>query len=552
MAAHVSRLGRPQKSRTTWRALETHYRKIRDLHLRDLFANDRNRGEHMAVAGAGLYLDYSKNRITANTIKLLVELAEESGLHTRIDAMFRGEKVNTTEGRPALHVALRAPRGSSIFVDGNNIVPQVHGVLDKMKHFCTRVREGTWLGHTGKRIRHVINIGTGACHLGPVMTFDALRYYSHPSLSFRFVGNIDVSDFLESVRTCDPAETLFIICSRTFTSVEAMTNARTARAWLLAGLGADQEAVAKHFVAVSADVVEAAKFGIDPLNVFEFWNWMGERYSVGSAVSLSTMLSIGPEEFMAILDGLHEMDMHYLATPFEHNLPVLLGLISIWYNNLFAAQTAAVLPYEQYLSHFPSYLQQLAMESNGKKITLIGTEVTQHTSPVYWGDVGTNAQHSFLQFLHQGTRLVPCDFIAFAQPLHGQAEHHDYLLASLFGEAHSLAFGRGADDIRDEGTPDWLVPHRVLDGNHPSTIILAARLTPETLGKLIALYQHSVYTQGVVWNVNSFDQWGTEFGNQIAHKFLSQLENKEGHVYGDYDSSTTALIRRYRQLQKAT
>jgi glucose-6-phosphate isomerase len=551
MAAHLSPLGRPQKPRTAWRALEMHYRKIRDLHLRDLFANDPNRGERMAVEGAGLYLDYSKNRMTANTIKLLIELAEESGLHTRIDALFRGEKVNTTEGRPALHVALRAPRGTSIFVDGENVIPQVHNVLEKMKHFCNRVREGTWLGYTGKRIRHVVNVGSGACHLGPLMTFDALRYYADPSLSFRFVGNIDQSGFLESVRTFDPAETLFIICSRSFASLETMTNAQTARTWLLDGLGAGQEAVAKHFVAVSATVAEVAKFGIDPVNVFDFWDWMGKRYSLGSAVSLSTMLAIGPERFMAMLYGLHQMDMHYLATPFEQNLPVLLGLISVWYNNLFGANTAAVLPYEEYLVRFPSYLQQLAMESNGKNITLIGTDVTQDTSPIYWGDVGSNAQHSIFQLLHQGTRFMPCDFIAFAQAQHALGRQHDALLASMFAEAHSLAFGRSADEVRSEGTPNWLVPHRVLNGNHPSNTILAVRLTPETLGKLIALYQHSVYTQGVVWNVNSFDQWGTEFSNQVTENIISQLENKEEDVYLDHDSSTTALIRRYRQFQKA-
>ena len=549
MAAHVSPFDRSQP-RSAWRALELHYRKIRDLHLRDVFANDPTRGERMAVEGGGLYLDYSKNRMTANTVKLLIDLAEESGLHTRIDSMFRGERVNTTEGRPALHVALRAPRGSSIFVDGNNVIPQVQGMLDKMAQFCNQVREGKWLGHTGKRIRHVINIGTGAFHLGPAMTFEALRYYKHPTLSFHFIGNIDVTDFLECVSNLDPAETLFIICSRAFTTLETMTNAHTARAWVLSALAADREAISKHFVAVSSNPDEVEKFGIERMNVFELWDWVPDAYSIGSAVSLSTMLSIGPERFMFMLDGLHQMDMHYLASPFERNLPVLLGLISIWYNNVLGAQSVAVIPYEQYLSRFSAYLQQLVMQSNGKNVTLIGTVATQNTSPICWGDTGANAQHSFSQFLNQGSSLVPCDLIAFLQPLHALSPHHDILIANLFAQAEALAFGRSPDEVRAEGTADWLLPHRVSAGNHPSNVILAHRLTPETLGKLIALYQHSVYTQGVIWNINSFDQWGVELGDQLAERILFELENKEESQL-EHDSSTNALIRRYRQLRNA-
>jgi glucose-6-phosphate isomerase len=550
MAARVSPFGRPQQPRSAWRALEMHYRKIRELHLRDLFSNDPNRGERMAVEAAGLYLDYSKNRMTTNTVKLLIDLAEESGLYTRIDAMFRGEKVNTTEERPALHIALRAPRGTSIFVDGNNVVPQVHRMLDRMTQFCNQVREGKWLGYTGKRIRHLINIGTGAFHLGPAMAFEALRYYQHPSLSFHFLGNIDVTDFVECVRNVDPAETLFIICSRTFTTLETMTNAQTARAWVLSALGANHEAVSKHFVAVSANPNEAEKFGIERINIFELWDWIADAYSIGSAVSLSTMLSVGPEKFATMLDGFHQMDMHYLASPFERNLPVLLGLISIWYNNLLGARSVAVIPYEQYLNRFSTYLQQLVMQSNGKNVTLIGTKATQNTSPIFWGDTGTNAQHSFSQFLNQGTSLVPCDLIAFLQPLHTLGRHHDILIASLLAHAEALAFGRSTDDVRAEGTPDWLVPHRVLSGNHPSNVILAHRLTPETLGKLVALYQHSVYTQGVIWNINSFDQWAVELGDQMAERILLELENKEESQLA-HDSSTSALIRRYRQLKNA-
>jgi glucose-6-phosphate isomerase len=542
---------RLQTRRSAWRGLQLHYNKIRDIHLRDLFASDPKRGERLAVEGAGIYLDYSKNRVTNHTLKLLIELAEESGLHARIDAMFRGEKVNTTEKRPALHVALRAPRGTSIFVDTRNVVPQVHAVLDKMAHLCNRVRDGRWVGHTGKRIRHIVNIGIGSSHLGPAMAYDALRYYSDPNLTCHFVANIDGTEFVEVVRNLDPAETLFIVCSKTFTTFETMTNARTARAWMLAGLGGVEAAVPKHFVAVSANASEVSNFGIDPTNMFEFWDWVGERYSIGSAISLSTMLMIGPDNFLAMLDGLHQMDMHYLATPFEQNLPVLMGLLSVWYNDLFGADTTAVFPYEQYLQRFPAYLQQLTMESNGKNVTLIGTVVTQQTSPICWGDTGTNGQHSFFQSIHQGTRLVPCDFIGFVQPLHTLGQHHDILLANLFAQAEALAFGRSAESVIEEGTPDWLVPHRVSAGNHPSNTILVPRLTPETLGKLIALYEHSVYTQGVIWNINPFDQWGVELGEQLAEKIIPELGSKEEEGRLDHDSSTNTLIRRYRQLRHA-
>ena len=551
MAAHASPFSsRPQRPRTAWRALEMHYRKIRESHLRDLFA-DPNRGDRMAVEGAGLYLDYSKNRLTTNTIRMLVELANESGLQARIDAMFRGEKVNITEGQAASHVALRAPRGTSIFVDGQNVVPQVHATLDKMRHFCNHVRDGAWLGHSGKRLRHVFNIGTAGLHLGPLMTFEALRHYKDSSLTFHFVGNEGLAGVLGSADNLDPAESLFIVSSRTFTTPETISNAQAARAWLLGGLGAGEEALSKHFVAVSKNREEVARFGIGSINVFEFWDWMGESYSLGSAVNLSTMLSIGPENFMALLDGLHQMDMHYLATPFERNLPVLLGLISVWYNNLFGAQTAAIFPYEQRLSHFPWYLQQLTMGSNGKNITVIGTEVAQQTSPIYWGAIGTNAQYSFSQFLNQGTRLVPCDFIAFAQPSDALQPQHDILIANLFAQAEALAFGKSAEDVKAEGTADWLVPHRVLRGNHPSNILLAPRLTPEYLGKLIALYEHSVYTQGVIWNIDSFDEWGVDFGNELAEGILLQIDDEENSQL-EYDSSTKALIRRYRQLRTAS
>jgi glucose-6-phosphate isomerase len=549
VATHVITKPVPTK-RTAWKALDAHYKRIRDLHLRDLFSHDPTRGERMAAEGVGIYLDYSKNRITDHTLKLLIHLAEESGLQTRMDAMFRGEKINITEKRAVLHVALRAPRGASIFVDGKNVIPQVHTVLDKMSHFCNRVSRGEWKGHTGKRIRNVINIGIGGSDLGPVMAYEALKHYSDRSMTFRFVSNIDGTDFAEAVRDLDPSETLFIVSSKTFTTLETMTNACTARAWLLAGLDGSEKSVAKHFVAVSTNAAEVAKFGIDPVNMFEFWDWVGGRYSMGSAIGLSTMLAVGPENFRAMLDGFHKMDMHFLATPFEFNLPVLMGLLAIWYNNFFAAQTIAVLPYEQYLKRFPAYLQQLTMESNGKHVTLIGTEVTQTTGPIYWGEPGTNGQHSFYQLMHQGTKLIPCDFIAFAQPLNPLGCHHDMLLANVFAQTEALAFGKTSEQVKAENIPDWLAPHRVFEGNRPSNTILAERLTPETLGKLVALYEHSVFTQGAIWNINSFDQWGVELGKELAQQIAPELQSGEEPQL-EHDSSTNFLIRRYRSLKKS-
>jgi glucose-6-phosphate isomerase len=549
MAAHAHSVNNRLQSRpSAWKALEAHYKKIRGVHLRDLFANDPTRGERMAAQGAGIYLDYSKNRITNHTLKLLIDLAEESGLQGRIDAMFRGEKVNLTEKRPALHVALRDPKGAAVFVDGKNVVPRIYAVLDKMKHFCNRVRGGEWTGYTGKRILNVINIGVGGSHLGPLMAFEALKYYSDPSLTFRFIANVDGTDFMEAVHGLDPSETLFIICSKTFTTLETMTNARTARAWLLNGLGGDDKSVARHFVAVSTSTEEVAKFGISTANMFELFEWVDGRHALGSAIGLSTMLAIGPENFRAMLDGLHQMDMHYLATPFERNLPVLMGLLAIWYNNLFGSQTIAILPYQQYLRHFPAYLQHLFMESNGKHITLIGTKVTQETSPVCWGESGTNGQHSFYQLIHQGTRLIPCDFFGFAQPLHPLGRHHDILIANLFAQTEALAFGKASEQVREEGTPDWLVPHRVFEGNRPSNTIFAQQLTPETLGKLVALYEHSVHTQGVIWNINPFDQWGVELGKELAERIVPELESSEEPQLG-HDSSTNTLIRRYRAIK---
>jgi glucose-6-phosphate isomerase len=535
--------------RTAWKALEVHYKKIRGLHLRELFANDSLRGERMTAEGAGLYLDYSKNRITYQTLRLLIDLAEESGLQARIDAMFRGEKVNITERRPALHVALRAPKGTAIYVDGNNVVPQVHAGLDRMGHFCDRVRNGEFKGFTGKRIRNVVNIGIGGSHLGPLLATEALKHYEDPYLRFRFVANVDSTGFAEAVRDFDPAETLFIVVSKFFNTLETMTNARTAREWLVAGLASDEKSVTKHFVAVSADVAAVAQFGIETSNVFEFWDWVGGRYSLCSAVGLSTMLAIGPKNFGAMLDGFHQMDMHYLTTPFQRNLPVLMGLLSILYNDLYCCQSFAIVPYEQHLQRFPSYLQQLIMESNGKHVTLIGTEVTQQTSPVYWGEAGTNGQHSLFQLLHQGTRLIPCDFIAFAQPLYPFGRHHHMLMANALAQTAALAFGKTTEQVRAEGTPDWLVPHRVLNGNRPSNTILAQQLTPEVLGSLIALYEHSVHTQAVIWNINPFDQWGVELGNDMAESIMPNLESNE-ELQLEHDSSTSTLIRRYRALRK--
>jgi glucose-6-phosphate isomerase len=535
-------------ARPAWKALEAHHQQVRALHLRKLFADDPARGERMTAEAVGLYLDYSKNRITEETLRLLLQLAEESALRERIDAMFRGDKINTTENRAVLHVALRAPRGASIIVDGDNVVPEVHAVLDKMADFANRVRSGAWKGHTGKRLRNVINIGIGGSDLGPVMAYEALKHYSDRAMTFRFVSNIDGTDFVEAVHDLNPAESLFVLSSKTFTTLETMTNAHTARNWVLAGLGGDETSVAKHFVAVSTNTAEVAKFGIDTANMFEFWDWVGGRYSMDAAIGLSTMLAIGPENFRAMLDGFHQMDEHFRTAPFERNLPVLMGLLAIWYNDFFGAQTVAVLPYEQYLKRFPAYLQQLTMESNGKHVTLAGNKVACDTGPIYWGEPGTNGQHSFYQLIHQGTRLIPCDFIAFDQPLNPLGQHHDILLASVFAQAEALAFGKTPEQVKAEGTPDWLVPHRVFEGNHPSNTILAERLTPETLGKLVALYEHCVFTQGTIWDINSFDQWGVELGKVLAQRIIPELESRvEPRL--DHDSSTNTLIRRYRKLK---
>ncbi len=533
-----------------WNALADHHQSVRELHLRQLFADDPKRGERMTVEAVGLYLDYSKNLITDETLKLLLQFADESGLRERIDAMFRGEKINITENRAVLHVALRAPRRASIVVDGENVVPQVHAVLDKMADFSNRVRSGTWKGHTGKRIRNVINIGIGGSDLGPVMAYEALKHYSERAMTFRFVSNVDSTDFAEAVQDLDPSETLFIDSSKTFTTLETMTNAHTARDWLLAALGGDEKAVAKHFVAVSTNAAEVAKFGIDTANMFGFWDWVGGRYSMDSAIGLSTMLAIGPDNFRAMLDGFHQMDEHFRTAPFERNLPVLMGLLSLWYNDFFGAQTVAVLPYEQYLKRFPAYLQQLTMESNGKHVTLDGNKVSYDTGPIYWGEPGTNGQHSFYQLIHQGTRLIPCDFIAFNRTLNPLGRHHDILLANVFAQTEALAFGKTPDQVKAEGTPDWLVPHRVFEGNRPSNTLLAERLTPETLGKLIALYEHSVFTQGVIWNIDSFDQWGVELGKVLAQHIIAELESEREPTLG-HDSSTNNLIRRYRKLKEA-
>ena len=538
----------PLTERKAWKALGAHHQNIRELHIRKLFADDPNRGERMTVEAVGLYLDYSKNRITDETLKLLLQLAEESGLRERIDSMFRGEKINITENRAVLHVALRAPRGASIVVDGENVVPGVHAVLDKMADFSNRVRSGAWKGHTGKRIRNVINIGIGGSDLGPVMAYEALKHYSEREMTFRFVSNVDGTDFAEAVQDLDPAETLFIISSKTFTTLETMTNAQTARGWLLDSLGCDEKSIAKHFVAVSTNATDVAKFGIDTANMFGFWDWVGGRYSMDSAIGLSTMLAIGPDNFRAMLGGFHEMDEHFRTTPFERNLPVLMGLLAIWYNDFFGAETVAVLPYEQYLKRFPAYLQQLTMESNGKHVTLDGTRVSYETGPIYWGEPGTNGQHSFYQLIHQGTRLIPCDFIGFGQTLNPLGRHHDMLLANVFAQTEALAFGKTPEEVKAEGTPDWLVPHRVFEGNRPSNTILAERLTPEVLGKLVALYEHSVFTQGTIWHIDSFDQWGVELGKVLAQRIIPEIENKAEPSL-NHDSSTNNLIRRYRKLK---
>ncbi len=537
--------------RPGWKALETHHQKLGKLHLRQLFADDPKRGERLTIEAAGLYLDYSKNRVTDETLKLLFQLAEECGLRTRIDAMFRGEKINITENRAVLHVALRAPKGASIVVDGENVVPQVHAVLDKMAEFSNRVRSGSWKGHTGKSIRNIINIGIGGSDLGPVMAYEALKHYSDRALNFRFVSNIDGTDFAEAVHDLDPSETLFIISSKTFTTLETMTNAHTARDWSLKGLGGDASAVAKHFVAVSTNEAKVSEFGIDTANMFGFWDWVGGRYSMDSAIGLSTMLAVGPDNFRALLEGFHEMDEHFRTAPFEQNLPVLMGLLAVWYTDFFGAETVAVLPYEQYLKRFPAYLQQLTMESNGKHVTLDGIEVDYSTGPIYWGEPGTNGQHSFYQLIHQGTRLIPCDFIAFGSTLNPLGRHHDMLLANVFAQAEALAFGKTPEQVKAEGTPDWLVPHRVFEGNRPSNTILADRLTPQILGKLVALYEHSVFTQGAIWNIDSFDQWGVELGKVLAQRIVPELESKSEPELG-HDSSTNRLIRRYRQLKEKT
>jgi len=536
----------PLTKHKAWRALENHFRKMSRLHLRTLFAQDPKRGHLFAAEAVGIYLDYSKNRITDETLSLLLQLAEECGLRDRIDAMFLGEKINVTENRAVLHVALRAPQGASIMVDGENVVPQVHAVLDKMAGFCDRVRSGEWKGFTGKRIRNVVNIGIGGSDLGPVMAYEALRYYADRSLSFRFVSNVDGTDFAEAVHNLDPAETLFIVSSKTFTTLETMTNARTARAWSLAAFAGNEASVARHFVAVSTNAAEVAKFGIDTANMFEFWDWVGGRYSMESAIGLSTMMAVGPDNFRAMLDGFHQMDEHFRTAPFAKNLPVLMGLISIWYSNFFYAPTVAVLPYEQYLKRFPAYLQQLTMESNGKHVTLEGVQVDYQTAPIYWGEPGTNGQHSFYQLIHQGTRLIPCDFIAFTHTLNPLHPHHDILLANVFAQAEALAFGKTRAQVKAEGTPDWLAPHRVFGGNRPSNMLLAERLTPETLGKLVALYEHSVFTQGAIWNIDSFDQWGVELGKVLAQRIIPELQSRAEPEL-EHDSSTNNLIRRYRK-----
>jgi glucose-6-phosphate isomerase len=536
------------RKRPAWAALEQHYQTVKDVHLRQLFAEDRKRGDRLAVEAAGIYLDYSKNRITDETLTLLLRLAEESGLRDRIEAMFRGDNINVSENRAVLHVALRAPRGASIIHDGRNVVPEVHAVLDKMTDFAQRLRSGAWKGYTGKRLRNVINIGIGGSDLGPVMAYEALMHYSDRGMTFRFVSNVDGTDFAEAVHDLDPAETLFIVSSKTFTTLETMTNAHTARDWLLAGLNSEAAAIARHFVAVSTNALEVAKFGIDTANMFGFWDWVGGRYSMDSAIGLSTMLAIGPDGFRAMLNGFHEMDEHFRSAPFERNLPVLMGLLAIWYNNFFGAQTVAVLPYEQYLKRFPAYLQQLTMESNGKHVTGNGINVDYDTGPIYWGEPGTNGQHSFYQLIHQGTRLIPCDFIAFARSLNPLGRHHDILLANVFAQAEALAFGKKAEQVKAEGTPDWLVPHRLFTGNRPSNTLLLDTLTPEALGKLVALYEHSVFTQGTIWQIDSFDQWGVELGKALAQQIVPQLESvSESQL--KHDSSTAALIRRYRKLK---
>jgi glucose-6-phosphate isomerase len=540
----------PLTRRRAWKSLKTHYKKIRDTHLRQLFADDPKRGERLTLEAIGLFLDYSKNRVTDETLKLLLKLARECDVEARRDAMFRGEKINVTENRAVLHVALRAPKGEVIKVDGVDVVPEVHAVLDKMTDFCNRVRSGEWKGHTGKPIKNVINVGIGGSDLGPVMAYEALKFYSRRDMTFRFISNVDGTDFAEAVIDLDPAETLFIISSKTFTTLETMTNAHTARDWTLKGLGGDEKSIAKHFVAVSTNAEGVGKFGIDTANMFGFWDWVGGRYSMDSAIGLSTMIAIGPENFRAMLAGFHEMDEHFRTAPLERNMPVLMGLLSLWYNDFFGAQTIAVLPYEQYLKRFPAYLQQLTMESNGKHVKLDGTAVDADTGPIYWGEPGTNGQHSFYQLIHQGTRLIPCDFIGFGKSLNQVGRHHDLLISNVCAQAEALAFGKTPEQVKAEGTPDWLVPHRVFEGNRPSNIIFAEKLTPEVLGKLVALYEHNVFTQGAIWAIDSFDQWGVELGKKLAQRIIPELESAQEPDL-KHDSSTNNVVRYYRTLKNS-
>ena len=541
---------KPLTQRPAWKALTAHHQKTGRQHLRQLFAADKKRGETLTATGAGLFLDYSKNRVTSETLKLLLQLAKESNLRGRMDAMFSGEKINLTENRAVLHTALRAPKHAKILVDGKNVVPEVHAVLDKMTAFARRIRSGTWKGHTGKRMANIVNIGIGGSDLGPVMAYEALKHYSERSLTFRYVSNVDGIDFVEAVQDLNPAETLFIVSSKTFTTQETMTNAESARNWLLAGLGGNKKAVAKHFVAVSTNAEKVSAFGIDTANMFGFWDWVGGRYSMDSAIGLSTMLAVGPENFRKLLAGFHAMDEHFRQTPFEKNLPVLMGLLSVWNTNFLGAETVAVLPYENYLKRFPAYLQQLTMESNGKYVTLAGTKVNYQTSPIYWGEPGTNGQHSFYQLIHQGTRLIPCDFIAFARALTPLGRHHDLLLANALAQSEALAFGKTAEAVKAEGVPAALVPHKVFEGNRPSNTILADRLTPEILGSLVALYEHIVFVQGAIWSVNPFDQWGVELGKALAQRIVPELESQTLPKL-NHDSSTNALIRRYRKMKCA-
>ncbi len=531
-----------------WKALCSHFETLKDVHLRQLFADDATRGTSLTAEGVGLYLDYSKNRITAETINLLVELAKSVDLHGRIEGMFTGEKINITEDRAVLHTALRAPRDASVIVDGENVVPEVHAVLDKMSAFCERVRSGEWKGYNGKPIRNIVNIGIGGSDLGPVMAYEAMRHFSDRKLTFRFISNVDATDFAEATADLDPSETLFIVASKTFTTIETMTNAETSRQWFLDGIGGDRSAIAKHFVALSTNAEKVSAFGIDTANMFEFWDWVGGRYSMDSAIGLSTMLAVGPDAFREMLSGFHEMDTHFRTTPFEKNLPVLMGLLSVWYSNFFGVETTAVLPYEQYLKRFPAYLQQLTMESNGKYVTVDGERVDYNTGLVYWGEPGTNGQHSFYQLIHQGTRLIPCDFIAFGKSLNPIGDHQDILIANVLAQSEALAFGKTFDEVKAEGTADWLVPHRVFEGNRPSNTIFAERLSPSILGKLIALYEHDVFVQSVIWNIDAFDQWGVELGKVLAKNIIPELDPKNG-AKPAHDSSTNELIRRYHSLR---